>query len=138
MEREVVYGGYYYEDGFCDSAYSRFANSRYVDLDGKPIERTPITHPYNFDDYVEWKSGFTKGDSAVYSDRLYQWDSKKYDECYNEIFKKSGQYFNSNNPSGIEKFLSMYFGKEITLTAILRGCNQASGFPYWVFYYVEH
>lgn len=28
---------------------------RYVDMDNKPILRTPQTNPYNYDEFVQWK-----------------------------------------------------------------------------------
>ena len=110
---------------------------RYADFDGNEVKRNPITNPYDFDEYVEWECGYQKDNSAVYSDRLWQWDSKKYDKCCQEVFKNTGQKFNSRNPEGIQRFLSMYFDKEVRLTAILCGCNYATGFPYLVFYYEE-
>lgn len=129
MRRDIY--GEYFEDCMEDS--------RFVDLDGNSVKRTPFSNPYNFDDYVEWKSSeFSKDDCAVYSDRLSQWDNEKYNYCFNEVFKKNEQKFNSDNPSGIEKFLSMYFEKNVKLTAILRGCNCSNGFPYLIFYYKEN
>lgn len=117
--------------------YGQNIISYYADLDGNAVKKTPITNPYDFDEYVEWKGNYHKFDSAVYSDRLYQWDTKKYNKCYQEIFKKSGQIFNGKNPDGINKFLNMYFDKDVRLTAIMRGCNISSGFPYWIFFYRE-
>ena len=111
------------------------ATSYYVDLEGNIVKKTPITNPYNFDDYVEWKGNYRHSDSAVYSDRLYQWDTSKYKSCYEHVFKNNGQGFGSKNISDISKFLSMYFEKEIELTAIMRGCNCVSEFPYWIFFY---
>ncbi len=109
----------------------------YTDLEGRVVKKTPITNPYDFDDYVEWKGNYRQFDSAVYSDRLYQWDTEKYKRCYEQVFKKNGQRFDVKNVSGIRQFLSMYFEKEIELTAIIQGCNCFSGFPYWVFFYRE-
>ena len=66
----------------------------------------------------------------MYSDRLHQWDYEKYNRCCQKVFKNEGQQFYQRNPKEIEKFLSMYFDKQIKLTAIMQGCNQSSGFPY--------
>ena len=120
---------YVTQDGFYDS--------RFVDLDGKPVKRTPFSHPYNYDKYVTWKSkDFNKEKySAVYSDRLFQWDWEKYNKCCKEVFKNTGQFFDKREPKEIEKFLSLYFNKEIKLTAVAQGCNQATGYPFWVFFY---
>lgn len=115
-------------------------DAKFVDLNGKPIERTPFSHPYNYDEYVIWKDKIFNEDkhSAVYSDRLYQWDYEKYDKCCQEVFKNKGQAFYQREPKEIEKFLKMYFEKEIKLTAVAQGCNQATGYPYWVFFYEEN
>lgn len=113
-------------------------NEKFVDLNGAPVKRTPFTHPYNYDDYVIWKddSNFDRAnDDAVYSDRLYQWDYEKYNKCCMNVFKNKGQNFKLRNPKDIEKFLSMYFNKQIKLTAVVESCNQAYGNPYWVFFY---
>ena len=117
-----------------------YFDSRFVDLNGKPIERTPLSYPYNYDEYVIWKDKIFNEEecSAVYSDRLFQWDYEKYNKCCQEVFKNQGQQFYEREPKEIEKFLGMYFEKEIKLTAITQGCNQSSGYPYWVFFYKEN
>ena len=119
--------------------YGELNTSRFVDLKGNPIKSTPFSHPYNYDEYVIWKDeNFNEEkSSAVYSDRLFQWDYKKYNKCCQEVFANDGQYFYNRDPNKIEKFLSMYFEKEIKLTAVTQGCNQATGYPYWVFFYEE-
>lgn len=115
-------------------------DSRFLDLDGKPIKRTPFSYPYNYDEYVIWKdkSFDAKESNAVYSDRLFQWNYEKYNKCCQEVFKNEGQYFDKREPKEIENFLSMYFEKKIKLTAVVQGCNQATGYPYWVFFYEEN
>lgn len=111
----------------------------FVDINGKPIPRTPHTHPYNYDEYLIWKSACDiKNSHRVYSDRLFQWNPKTYNKCCQEIFQNTKQDFSRRNPKDIERFLSMYFEKEIKLTAITCGCNQSSGYPYWVFFYDEY
>ena len=88
-------------------------------------------------EYVVWKDkNFNEEEcSAVYSDRLFQWNYEKYNKCCQEVFKNQGQQFYEREPKEIEKFLGMYFEKQIKLTAIVQGCNQSSGYPYWVFYF---
>lgn len=111
-------------------------NGRFVDLDGKPVKRDRYSYPYSYDPYVEWMGDYQKGVShPVYSDRLWQWDSKKYDRCCNEVWGNEGQYFNNRKPKDIERFLSLYFEKEVKLTVIMQGCNVSNGYPYWIFYY---
>lgn len=119
--------------------YGEEIKPQFVDLDGNEIKRNPFSHPYNYDEYVIWKDeDFDKEKySAVYSDRLYQWDWEKYNRCCQEVFGNQGQMFYQRKPKEIERFLSMYFDKEIKLTAVMQGCNQSSGFPYWIFLYEE-
>lgn len=119
--------------------YVERVKPQFVDLDGNEIKRNPFSHPYNYDEYVIWKDeNFNKEKyGAVYSDRLYQWDWEKYNRCCQEVFENQGQQFYQREPKEIERFLSMYFDKEIKLTAVMQGCNQSSGFPYWIFLYEE-
>lgn len=119
--------------------YGESTKSQFVDLDDNPIKRTPYECPYEFDEYLIWKDeNFDKEKySAVYSDRLWQWDYEKYNRCCQEVFKNQGQRFDEREPEEIERFLSMYFGNEIKLLAIMKGCNVNSGFPYWIFLYEQ-
>jgi hypothetical protein len=78
---------------------------------------------------------YNNTDNAVYSDRLYQWDYQKYDECFKTVWGNTGQYFNGRSSSDIEKFLCLYLGKSVELTAVVEGCNASSGYPYWVFFF---
>ena len=121
----------------CMNIFGEVVEPQFVDLDGNEIKRNPFTHPYSYDEYVIWKDeNFNKEKySAVYSDRLYQYDYEKYNKCCQEVFENQGQRFDRRDPKEIEKFLSMYFDERIKLTAIMQGCNQSSGFPYWVFLY---
>lgn len=120
--------------------YGYETEKRYIDLNGNVVKRTPFSHPYNYDEFVVWKkegSNNIERESAVYSDRLWEWNHEKYDKCCQEVFKDNGQQFNNRNPDAVEKFLSLYFEKEVILTAIVQGCNRSSGFSYWIFYYEE-
>lgn len=120
------------------SIYGENITGMYFNLKGEPIKRTPFTHPYSYDEYVKWMGDYHKDKShAVYSDRLFQWDHKKYNQCCEEVFGNHGQYFDNREPSEVNQFLNLYFGKEVKLTAILQGCNVSSGFPYWCFIYEE-
>ena len=118
-----------------------YRDYRFVDLNGNPVKRTPWMYPYNYDDYVIWKhEDFKEGWKAVYSDRMMSWDFDKFNRCCQEVFGDRGQFFDNldeRTPKDIEKFLCMYFEKEIKLTAIVQGCNQSNGNPLWVFIYEE-
>lgn len=117
--------------------YENTYNPKYVDLLGNPVKHTPVSHPYNFDEYVIWKSpDFNRYKSyAVYSDRLMQWDFTKYTICSQDAFKDVGQSFHNRDPKEIEKFLSLYMDQPVLLTAVLCGCNHSNGNTYYVFFY---
>lgn len=120
------------------SGYELDLGPRYQDLDGEPVKHTPWTHPYNYDDFVQWKcSGFKKDDypKAVYSDRLMSWDYEKFSRCVQEVWNGHGQCFNNRKPEDIQRFLSLYYDKPIQLGAVMQGCNQGNGQPLWIFFY---
>jgi hypothetical protein len=108
----------------------------YVDLDGNPVERNPEDWPYSYDAYVVYKSEeYQKTDRWTYSDRMSQWDRDKYDNAKKAVWPKNpcGQCFDGKSPKDINKFLDICFGREVKLTAILKGCNVSNGYPYWIF-----
>lgn len=112
----------------------------YLDLSDNPIKRTPRTHPYSYDDFVLYKSeDFDPMDSMVYHDRMLQWDREAFGKAASEVWPKDpgSQMFSGKKPEDINRFLSLYFGKEVKLTAVLQGCNAGNGFPYWIFAYKE-
>ena len=112
----------------------------YFDLDGTPIERTPQTHPYSYEEFVVFKSqDFKTDDIAVYHDRMLQWNCDAFSKSVRTVWPDTpeSQMFGEKTPKDIERFLNLYFGKKIKLTAVLQGCNVSNGFPYWVFFYRE-
>ena len=121
----IIYSsdGMFYWDG----------ESRYKDWDEKPVERTPDKYRYSYDAYVQYKAADTY-QHAVYSDRLWQWDNKKYDELCKKHFGNQGQYWSSRGVEQIQAFLRDYNdNQELVLVGIMEGCNASDGFPYWVF-----
>ena len=110
----------------------------YRDLNDKPIKYNPIDYPYQYNSYVIWKEDYNPDKSqVVYSDRLFMWDSDKYNRCCQDVFGNIGQSFADREPIKINQFLNKYFDKQIKLTAILKGCNWSSGYPIWEFVYEE-
>lgn len=112
----------------------------FVDIDGNPIERTPFSHPYSYDAYVVYKADdYNKKDTWVYSDRLLQWDRGAFKTAVREVWpdKSGSQTFSGRKPEDINRFLSLYFGKEVRLTAIQQACNVSTGYPCWIFAYRE-
>ena len=109
-----------------------------IGWDGERITRTPSSHPYAYDAHFTWKSErFETTDHAVYSDRLFQWNSNKFDASVTAVWPENpgGQMFYSRNPVDIQRFLCLYFGKDVELTGVLQGCNVSNGYPYWIFAY---
>jgi hypothetical protein len=106
--------------------------------------RSKQEYGYSYDEFLQWelKPGAFKGYgndkeiSGAYSDRLFQWDSKKYNEYCRYVFNNEGQYWNNRNHKDIEKFLRLYFeDNTLILQWIIEGCNPSNGYPYWVFGY---
>lgn len=87
-----------------------------------------------------WKSSAYPAEKShvVDSDRLFQWDSEKFNACCMEVWSNKGQYFSSRSPEEIQDFLSKYLEKAVTLIAVLQYTNVSSGYPYWSFVYVDN
>lgn len=110
----------------------------YVTMDGFPVERTKTKYPYSYDAFRVYRRHWSPNDKCVYSDRMFEWDSEKFNECCKEVFGNSGQLFGNRKPDGIQKFLRLYFeDDDIFLTGIMEGCNMSNGYPYWIFYYTS-
>ena len=71
----------------------------------------------------------------VYSDRLYEWNPKKFFECQIAVWGDYSQMFGSRKKSDIQKFLSLYFGRDLKLLKIECEENASNGYPYWVFHF---
>jgi len=95
-----------------------------------------MNRPYSYDSFIMWGKP-SKEAHTVYSDRLYQWDFKKYNKICKKVFGNVGQYFNHRDPKLIEKFLSLYFDKKLKLHMIEEHCNKSNGYPLWRFDYEE-
>jgi len=108
-------------------------DSQYKDWEGNEIERTPNKYPYSYDAYVIHKTKESY-EHSVYSDRLFQWDTEKYNKLSKKHFGNIGQYFSERSPRQIEEFLKDYYNKpDLELVGIMQGCNIGNGYPYWVF-----
>ena len=105
----------------------------YRDWHGKPVEKTPHSHPYSYDAYVVEKKA-DKYKNSIYSDRLWQWDYKKYNELCRKYFGNEAQLWDGRSFNKIEEFLRDHQSNpELRLIGIMKGCNVSSGYPYWVF-----
>lgn len=105
------------------------------------VSATPdsLQNPYSHAPFTMWEKSDTveKGRQTVYSDRLYSWDSEKYDTLCVKHWNNKGHYFDKRTPASVEAFLSDYFGKKISLERIEQQVNLGSGYPLWRFDYRE-
>ena len=87
---------------------------------------------------IQYENKTIESNSSVYSDRMWQWNPKKFDSSCKQIFGNCSQYFYENRtPEQIEKFLRIYLKKKITLVRITRHKNVSNGYPLWLFDYHE-
>jgi len=106
-----------------------------VDHLGNQVKNTKHDSPYSYDPYVIMGVPGAKYKHADYSDRLRQWDSDKYQKLVERHFKK-GQRFDNTTIDIIEKFLKDYHDDPgLKLVMVAEGANQATGYPYWIFFY---
>lgn len=108
----------------------------YIDIDGNPVERTPHTNPYTYDDHVIFRSGpNTEIDNTAYSDRILQWDYEKARNLQRKHFVNRGDYYPREDAKKVQAFLRDYFdAPKLELIVITEGCNQSSGYPVWCFH----
>lgn len=76
-----------------------------------------------------------KPTGSAYSDRLFQWDSEKYNRCSEKHFGDRSHYWYNREPDAIQKFLSDYFGFEVILCKVETQKNHSNGYPLWYFEY---
>lgn len=107
--------------------------SRYRFVDPNRENRTKEDWPYSYSDHYLWGE-CTEDSSAVYSDRLAQWDSDKAKAARDAVADLKCIYGHWGK-DGTSKYLSAYFGKPVEAVAVAEGCNVSSGYPYWIFWY---
>lgn len=77
-----------------------------------------------------------KANTTVYSDRLYQWDSKKHDKLCKKHFGNESQIWSNRDSKKTEEFLRDYFEDDnIVLCKIQQTENKSTGYPLWRFDY---
>lgn len=113
-------------------------NGMAFNIRGELVERDIINYPSTYDTFATYVDRYEKTDSAVYSDRLLDWDGIKFRKCVKEVWGDERQLFTSSQPKDIEKFLSKYFDKDVVLTGIEQGINRSNGIPFCIFYYRDN
>ena len=104
------------------------------DLERSNPPRTRITHPYSYDPFTIWGGKNRKCNNSVYTDRMSQWDYKKFEETGLKVFGDKGSlgWFNTGNGKKVEQFLRKYNGdNSLELTRIVEYCNVSNGYPVW-------
>jgi hypothetical protein len=110
----------------------------YRDWDGNPVKKNRHDYRYSYDPYVIFQKR-TQYDNCVYSDRLYQWDSKKYNLLCEKHFGNQGQMWSGRPIKKIESFLQDYHDNpNLELVGVMEGCNVSTGFPYWIFMFCRN
>lgn len=117
------------------TTYGKYSSYSPVDINGKPVQRTKVSHPYSYDCHVIWRGGRNdEAKHAVYHDRMQQWDWDKYERCRKLHLNNQG--FANADPKKVEAFLRDYNDdQDLRLIIIQEGCNVSNGYPYWVFHY---
>lgn len=101
---------------------------------GRACERTKQTHPYSYERFLVWGAlGAHVGDNGAYTDRMYQWDSVKFDRLVKKHFKNAvGQGWSGITESEATNFLREYVGDpELKAARLTEECNVSSGYPVW-------
>ena len=112
-----------------------FFMGNFVNWEGEPITRTPYTHSYSYETFVTLQKK-KKYKDCIYSDRLLQWDRNKHGRLCQKYFGNTAHTWSNRDSFKIEKFLQDYTdNKDLKLVGIMQGCNQSSGYPFWVFMY---
>ena len=90
---------------------------------------------------------FNPTDLSAYSDRVERFSftvketDKEREIDFSELISQinlrtygSSNRFYWTNPEQVSQVMTLVMGKTVQCTAILEGCNVATGYPYWVVY----
>lgn len=108
----------------------------FVNRDGQPIERTPLTNPYSYETYLaaDYRTAQVReGEHAAYDDRMRGWYPEAWSRAAKAARQRNGGFsqadFSRNTKTENERFLSDVLGEQITLVMIERCCNVSNGYP---------
>jgi hypothetical protein len=111
------------------------ANDVDSDLDRHDPPHMSWEYPYSYDPFTVWGGRNPKCNGSVYTDRMSQWDYKKFSETGLKVFGNPGnlRWFAAGcDPEKVQKFMRLYFGNNtIELTRIVEYCNISNGYPVW-------
>lgn len=95
--------------------------------------RTKAAYSYSYDEFFHWKTDKLKSSNgAWYSDRMYQADREAWDKAHEAVEGR----FEQMTKEEINKWLSIYMDCPCEVTALAEGCNQATGYPYYIIWYI--
>lgn len=103
-------------------------------FDDDPNKRTKEKYPYSYDAHYLWRD-FEKdnmeGISSVYSDRMMQWDSEKYERARSF---SGGGWIESISKEAAKKFVQSYYGGKYNCVGFGICCNQSTGYGIGLFF----
>lgn len=105
---------------------------RPVDLQGRPVERTKASHPYNYSGFVQhrWRKN-QDGMTSAYTDRMRTWDPEAFDRA-RKAAEVRGDLFGQLRAAQWEAFLAAYYrDRDLNLVAVMEWCNVSNGHPLW-------
>jgi hypothetical protein len=116
-------GGFIYADDATDDSY-------WVDPRQR---RDKQSHPYSYSEHYMFRVDDLSGCETAYSDRLFGWDAAKWNEAAAAV--QTQARLTHWHKSDCDIFLTKYFDKPIRTYALAEGCNPATQYPYWIFWY---
>lgn len=106
----------------------------FIGLDGREVSAEEL--------HFVWKSRNFKpeGYNSWYSDRMYESNPEKFRSSVVAVWPyiPDRQFFDCTEPEDVNKFLNLYLGRDVELTAILMAVNASTGYPYWMFIWEEN
>lgn len=105
----------------------------YYDQYGNPIERTPITHRYNYDSFLMLRQlPNEEATAGVYTDRLYRDYFHEIESLVLRYTGTRGQYWDKFTLDQIQNIMRDHFKRQDLLVVyVMQCCNQATGYPLW-------
>lgn len=95
---------------------------------------TPEQRPYGYSEFYIWRKS-DKLQNAVYDDRMREWNKTAWDHARTTV--AVGKRISQFTQKEATEFLSIYWNKNVTCTALAEGCNASTGYPYFIFFYED-
>lgn len=99
--------------------------------------RTPVEYPYSYDAHYTWcefdKENAPKNHDCSYSDRMRDWDPKKYEEAR---LASGGGWIENISEDQAKKFVEVYWGGTRKCIGFAKCCNVSNGYGLGIFFTV--